>query len=68
MREWDFGQIQPGMDVADRDGEKVGTVAHIHRHELAAVADTGGQALTPPAFRQMMLDCRKVAAVLGLEM
>jgi len=41
MREWDFGQIQPGMEVADSDGQKVGTVAHIHRAALVAAGDTG---------------------------
>src|SRR3954447_12447628 len=30
MRDWDLGQVRPGMDVFDFAGEKVGTVAHIH--------------------------------------
>jgi hypothetical protein len=28
----------------------------------------GFQALTPPAFRQMMADCRKIATAIGREM
>ena len=46
MREWDFGQIHPGMDVVDSAGDKVGSVAHIHRYALAAPAADSSDA--PP--------------------
>ena len=32
MQERYLGRIQPGMEVCDGDGEKVGTVARVHRH------------------------------------
>ncbi len=44
-----------------------GLIVEVHPHPEAALSD-GFQALTPAAFRQMMLDCRKVAAALGMEM
>src|SRR5215468_6048225 len=39
MQERGFGHIEPGMDVCDMDGEKIGTVTHVYRH---AYAPTGG--------------------------
>jgi hypothetical protein len=32
-----LGRMEPGMDVCDQNGDKIGTVAHIYRHEMAAV-------------------------------
>ena len=40
MREWDLGTIQQGLEVCDRDGEAIGTVAHILRD--ASPATVGG--------------------------
>jgi hypothetical protein len=31
-----LGRIEPDMDVCDISGDKVGTVAHVHRYEMAA--------------------------------
>src|ERR1700676_2521256 len=42
-----------------------GLIVEVHPNPEAALSD-GFQALTPAAFRQMMADCRKVAAALGL--
>ncbi len=44
-----------------------GLIVEIHPHPEKALSD-GYQALTPPAFRQMMRDCRKVAEAVGLKM
>ena len=42
-----------------------GLIVEIHPHPEKALSD-GYQALTPPAFRQMMRECRKVAEAVGL--
>jgi hypothetical protein len=41
MQEWQLTWIKPDMDVCDFDGKKIGTVAHVYRHELAADATDG---------------------------
>src|SRR5947209_11728474 len=44
-----------------------GLMVEIHPHPEKALSD-GFQALTPAAFRQMMVECRKVAAAVGRDM
>src|SRR5258707_670358 len=44
-----------------------GLIVEIHPDPEKALSD-GFQALTPPAFRQLMAECRKVAQALGREM
>jgi 3-deoxy-7-phosphoheptulonate synthase len=44
-----------------------GLIVEIHGCPERALSD-GFQALTPPAFRQLMTDCRKVAEALGMKM
>ena len=44
-----------------------GLIVEVHPDPEKALSD-GFQALTPDAFRQMMSDCRKVAAAVGKEM
>jgi 3-deoxy-7-phosphoheptulonate synthase len=44
-----------------------GLMVELHPDPEKALSD-GFQALTPVAFRQMMAECRKVAAALGREM
>jgi 3-deoxy-7-phosphoheptulonate synthase len=44
-----------------------GLIVEIHPDPENALSD-GFQALTPTAFRQMMAECKKVAAAVGLEM
>jgi 3-deoxy-7-phosphoheptulonate synthase len=44
-----------------------GLIVEIHPNPDKALSD-GFQALTPTAFRQLMADCRKVAAALGVRM
>ncbi len=55
------------MAVAATAAKADGLIVEIHPHPEKALSD-GYQALTPAAFRQMMLDCRKVAEVMGLRM
>jgi len=47
--------------------EADGLIVEIHPNPEVAMSD-GFQALTPPAFRQMMQECRKIAAAVGREM
>jgi 3-deoxy-7-phosphoheptulonate synthase len=44
-----------------------GLIVELHPDPEKALSD-GFQALTPAAFKQMMAECRKVAAAVGLEM
>jgi 3-deoxy-7-phosphoheptulonate synthase len=44
-----------------------GIIVEVHPDPEKALSD-GFQALTPPAFRQMMTECRKVAAAVGKNM
>src|SRR5713226_9760982 len=44
-----------------------GLIVEIHPNPEKALSD-GYQALTPAAFRQMMVECRKVAAAVGREL
>src|SRR5262249_7124585 len=44
-----------------------GLIVEVHPDPEKALSD-GFQALTPPDFRKMMADCRKVAAAVGLKM
>ncbi len=44
-----------------------GLIVEVHPHPEKALSD-GYQALTPSAFRRMMLDCRKVAEAVGASM
>jgi hypothetical protein len=41
MQDRYIGRLEPGMDVCDMDGEKVGTIGHVYRHELAPVGTPG---------------------------
>jgi hypothetical protein len=34
MQEPYVGRIEPGMDVCDIAGQKIGTIAHVHRHPV----------------------------------
>jgi len=40
-------QIEPGMDVTDADGHKVGSVNHVYHQAAAAVASGGGDSGLP---------------------
>jgi len=44
-----------------------GLMVEVHPDPEKALSD-GFQALTPPAFRQMMTECRHIAAAIGREM
>src|SRR5687768_17238156 len=42
-----MGRLEPGMDVCDVNGEKIGTVAEVHQHALAMA---GGGAEEAPQY------------------
>ncbi|HEX8967160.1 MAG TPA: hypothetical protein VF937_04715 [Chloroflexota bacterium] len=44
-----LGRLEPGMDVCDVDGNKVGAIERIYRHEMAEVSSSpplGGGSLS----------------------
>jgi hypothetical protein len=47
MQERYLGQLESGGDVCDINGDKVGTVAHVHRYADALVG-AGGAGAAPP--------------------
>jgi len=47
MQERYLGRIEPDMDVCDINGDKVGTVAHVYRYDLALVGDAAGETRAP---------------------
>jgi len=36
-----LGRMEPGMDVCDMNGDKIGSIARVYRHEMA-MANAGG--------------------------
>jgi hypothetical protein len=40
MQQRYLGRIEPHMDVCDVNGDKVGTIERVYRHDLAAVGST----------------------------
>jgi hypothetical protein len=56
MHERYLGRIQPGMDVCDAEGVKVGSVAHVHRYDVAevGVATTVPSAKAPPDLDEIL--------------
>jgi hypothetical protein len=49
MREQRYlGRLEPGMDVCDVNGEKIGSIGRVYRYEVARVgAEAGGVATLP---------------------
>jgi hypothetical protein len=47
MQERYLGRIEPGMEVCDINGDKVGTVSRVYRHGLGA-GGTAATATAPP--------------------
>ena len=43
-----MGRLEPGMDVCDINGDKIGTVSRVYRHQMASVEASGGVATAPP--------------------
>jgi hypothetical protein len=43
MQERYIGRLEPGMDVCDIDGEKIGSVNHVYRHAYSTVGGTGDE-------------------------
>ena len=47
MQERYLGRIEPDMDVCDINGDKIGTVAHVYRYDLAMVGDAAAGSKPP---------------------
>src|SRR3954453_5978007 len=47
MREQYIGRITPDMDLCDISGDKIGTVAHVYRYDLAVVGGGHGDSRPP---------------------
>ena len=43
MQDQSVGRIAPGMDICDRNGGKVGTVAHVYRYDPTVISVAGGR-------------------------
>ena len=61
MQERYLGPIEPGMEVCDGDGDKVGTVARVHRH---ATLLRGTAEAPPPEERDEVVEVK--TGLLGL--
>jgi hypothetical protein len=48
MQERYLGRLEPGMDVCDINGDKIGTISRVYRHQMASVETSGGVATAPP--------------------
>jgi hypothetical protein len=49
--------MEPGMDVCDMNGDKIGSVARVYRHEMAAVhagESTPGSSLPESSYDEIM--------------
>lgn len=42
MQSQHLGRVEPGMDICDSNGAKVGTVAHVYRHDPSVINMAGG--------------------------
>jgi hypothetical protein len=54
-----LGRMEPDMDVCDMNGDKIGTVAHVYRHEISPVAagsTTEGTPTTPASASETSMD------------
>jgi hypothetical protein len=54
MQDRYLGQLEPGMDVCDIDGHKVGTVARVYRHADAVVGAGAGASLGGAAPEEIL--------------
>jgi len=62
MQDRYIGRLEPGMDVCDLDGEKVGTIGHVYRHEQASV--TAGESNVASMPREDIIEVK--TGVFGL--
>ena len=46
------GPLEPGLDLCDVDGNKVGTVAHVYRYDLAVAGSVGAD--HPPSREELL--------------
>jgi hypothetical protein len=56
-----LGRIEPDMDVCDMNGDKIGSISRVYRHEMAAVtaggAETSGTPL-PESTREEIVEVK----------
>ena len=59
MHERYLGRMEPGMDVCDIDGDKIGSVARVYRHEMSAAGAAGSTGTgTPESPRQDVVEVK----------
>jgi hypothetical protein len=58
-----LGHLEPGMDVCDTDGNKVGSISRVYRFEPASVG-TGGSTTVSALPREEILEVK--TGLLGL--
>lgn len=58
-----LGHLEPGMDVCDVDGNKIGSINRIYRHEMATVG-TGDSGTPSTMPREEILEVK--TGLLGL--
>src|SRR5215207_8621613 len=63
MQDRYIGRLEPGMDVCDINGDKIGTIGHVFRHELAAVESQTSSVATMP--RQEIIEVKTGLLSLG---
>jgi hypothetical protein len=57
MQERYVGRIEPGMDLCDIAGDKIGSVAHVHRYAFEPAA-TGSSGTVMAAERDEILEVK----------
>jgi hypothetical protein len=60
-----LGRIEPGMDVCDMNGEKIGTIQHVYRHELSRVGGTSDTSETATLPHEDVLEVKTGLMGLG---
>ncbi len=60
MHERYLGHMEPDMDVCDMNGDKLGSVAHVYRHQMAAVTagDTMSSSVVPDVTRDEFVEVK----------
>jgi hypothetical protein len=59
-----LGHLEPGMDVCDVDGNKIGGISRVYRHEMASVG-TGSDSSTAATPREEVLEVKTGPLGLG---
>ena len=59
-----IGRLEPGMDVCDIDGEKIGAINHVYRHAYTSAEGTAASASVATAPGEDVLEVK--TGLLGL--